>query len=660
MGKKQSKKSKKKTKSQKKVIEHASRQEGRSLLAGVLAEPKKQFAFWTWLKPIITAFAVYFSLIAVFLVSVYLGFETFYMDRVLPNTYVGTVPVGGLTYVEAEKVLHDSYNSFVGKGISFIVDGKSYDLSLAELGVSFDFERALYALHQRTPHDIWPALIIPKHVPNGLMIDSAMFEHAMERSIPVIAVPPKDAQVILVKAKTKQYFEVVPAESHITTDFPKLQQTVYHMLDQGYVLPVLVNTFHGQPEISDDEAFEAINKTQYWLKRKVALTYDHDGKKFHTEIIPNEDWSRLAFVPEGGNLQVRLDEKYWQELIQKEAIPVIEQELQNVTVSWPEEGSKYAKVSGQLQDGYHIDQKTSKSQVESYFDAGLLPDGTFSKEDVAQIALVVENNPAHFISADGRDLGLTDTLGVGYSRFVGSSKARIFNITRGLGLMNNVLLAPDETLSFNSLLGPVTVKAGWKEELVIKEGGRKTEPEAGGGLCQVSTTAYRAVVESGLKVVERRAHSYLVSYYVGDNDARAGIDATIYPGSQDLVFTNDTGNYILIQTEVTASEAFVRMYGTSDGRKVELDGPYKSGWRSAGSPILISTTALPPGETKITKNAHNGRTVSWYQIITYPDGRIEKNDIISVYKAIPAEGLVGVASEAIASNNAGNTEGVSL
>lgn len=659
MAKKKSKKSKKKNKPQKKIVERVLQQKGRSLLSTILIEPKKKFSFWAWCKPILIGFGVYISLIAVFLVSVFLGYESFYKNRTLPNTYVGKIPVGGLTYAEAEKVLYDSYSALVNKGVSFIVDGKSYDLSFSELGVSFDFERTISDLHVRSPHDIWPALIIPRQLSTGFVIDSAMFEHALERAIPEISMPPKDAQVRLVKAKTKQYFEVVPAESHLTTDFTTLQQTVYHMLDNGYVLPVLVNTFHGQPNISDEEAFEAINKSQNWLKREVTLVYNDSAKKFQTEISPNKDWSILTFVPEGGKLQIRLDDTYWQQIMSTQAVPAVEQEQQNVTVSWPQNGSKYARVSGQLQDGYHIDQKLSKAQVETYFDVGVLPDGAFAKENNTQIPLLVQHDVARFISVEGKDLGLTDLLGVGYSRFVGSSKSRIFNITKGLGLLNNVLLAPDETLSFNSLLGSVTVKNGWKEELVIKEGGKKTEPEAGGGLCQVSTTTYRAVVEAGLKVIERRAHSYLVSYYVGDSDARAGIDATIYPGSQDLIFKNDTGNYVLIQTEVNNSEAFVRVYGTSDGRKVELDGPYKSGWRSAGAPVLIPTTDLPPGETKITKNAHNGRTVTWHQIITYTDGRVEKNDIISVYKAIPAEGLIGIAPESIASNT-GNSEGIAL
>ncbi len=644
MANKKSKKSKKK----KKVAERVSRNEGRSLLAKVLDEKKQKFSLWTLFKPALISFFVSVSLILIFLASVYLGFESFYKDRTLPNTYAGTIPVGGLTYTEAEQVLHDSYSAFTGNKISFIIEGQSYDLSMSELGVSFDFDRVMYDLHRRTPHDVWQALIVPRQLASGFVIDQAMFEHALERAIPEIAIPPKNAQVRLVTEKNKPYFDVLPAESHITTDFLKLQNTINHMLDQGYILPVLVNTFHGQPDISDEEAYDAVSKSQNWLKRKVTLAYNDSSKHFETDIIPNEDWSWLAFVVENGKLIIHLDEQHWQDLMKEKVMPAIEQDQQNVTVLWPEKGSKYAKVSGQLQDGYHIDQKQSKTLLELYFDVGVLPDGTLAKEDEAEIALQVQHDPAHFISTEGRDLGLTDLLGVGYSRFTGSSKSRIFNISRGLGLLNNVLLAPDETLSFNSLLGPVTVRAGWKEELVIKEGGKKTVPEAGGGLCQVSTTTYRAIVESGLGVIERRAHSYLVSYYVGDDDARAGIDATIYPGSQDLVFKNDTANYILVQTEVTSNEAFVRIYGTSDGRKVELDGPYKSGWRSAGAPVLIPTTDLPPGETRITKKAHSGRAVTWHQIISYPDGRVEKNDIISVYKAIPAEGIMGIAPQAIA------------
>jgi vancomycin resistance protein YoaR len=76
-------------------------------------------------------------------------------------------------------------------------------------------------------------------------------------------------------------------------------------------------------------------------------------------------------------------------------------------------------------------------------------------------------------------------------------------------------------------------------ELVIKKEG--TVPEFGGGLCQVSSTAFRAAMNGGLPITQRRNHAYAVQYY-----APQGTDATIYPGVVDLKFINDTPGDILI------------------------------------------------------------------------------------------------------------------
>jgi vancomycin resistance protein YoaR len=103
------------------------------------------------------------------------------------------------------------------------------------------------------------------------------------------------------------------------------------------------------------------------------------------------------------------------------------------------------------------------------------------------------------------------------------------------------LIAPDAEFSFNDVLGPVEPGSGFKMEKVIKKD--KAEYELGGGICQVSTTMYRAILQAGLPITERKPHSWKVSYY--GQSMGHGLDATIYPGVSDLKFLNDTGNYLL-------------------------------------------------------------------------------------------------------------------
>jgi vancomycin resistance protein YoaR len=129
-----------------------------------------------------------------------------------------------------------------------------------------------------------------------------------------------------------------------------------------------------------------------------------------------------------------------------------------------------------------------------------------------------------------------------------------------------VLIKPGEEFSFIKILGPVDESTGYLPELVIKVD--KTIPEYGGGMCQVSTTCFRAALNSGLKITARTNHAYPVQYY-----APQGTDATVYIPNPDLRFLNDTPEYILIQTHIEGTQLTFDFYGTSDGRQTKIVGP---------------------------------------------------------------------------------------
>jgi vancomycin resistance protein YoaR len=164
------------------------------------------------------------------------------------------------------------------------------------------------------------------------------------------------------------------------------------------------------------------------------------------------------------------------------------------------------------------------------------------------------------------NLGITSLIGEGRSNFRGSPKNRIFNIQVATSRFDGVLIKPGEEFSFVKILGEVDGAHGYLPELVIKKD--KTEPEFGGGICQVSTTAFRAAFNSGLKITARRNHAYPVQYYNPQ-----GMDATVYIPKPDLRFLNNTPSYILIQTKIEETELVFKFYGTNDGRKVEIIGP---------------------------------------------------------------------------------------
>lgn len=190
-----------------------------------------------------------------------------------------------------------------------------------------------------------------------------------------------------------------------------------------------------------------------------------------------------------------------------------------------------------------------------------------SETETVKITLPTEITQPKLIGSDRERLGLKELVGEGRTNFKGSPKNRIYNIRRSLEQFENIIIQPGEEFSFVDYLGEVDGEHGYLPELVIKN--NETLPEFGGGICQVSTTVFRAAIYSGMKITQRRNHAYPVKYY-----APYGMDATIYIPKPDLAFVNNTPGAILVQSTIEGTELTFRFYGTKDGRVVAVDGPH--------------------------------------------------------------------------------------
>jgi len=166
-------------------------------------------------------------------------------------------------------------------------------------------------------------------------------------------------------------------------------------------------------------------------------------------------------------------------------------------------------------------------------------------------------------------LGLLAELGRGESQFVTySSPNRDANVVAGGRDIDGVLVAPGEVFSFNDTVGWIGADKGYEWGEAIENG--VVVPAIGGGICQVSTTIFRAAFWSGLPIVERHNHMWRLPWY--EVDAPAGMDATIALGGPDFRFRNDTNGHILIkmETDLVNKRQTVILIGTPDGRRVEM------------------------------------------------------------------------------------------
>ena len=236
-------------------------------------------------------------------------------------------------------------------------------------------------------------------------------------------------------------------------------------------------------------------------------------------------------------------------------------------------------------------------------------------QGIRQILLPLGSINGQVDNQSGQDFPFVELISTGLSDFSGSTKNRIHNIRVGSSKFNGKVIPRGQIFSFVANLGgPVDASGGYKQELVIK--GKQTIPEYGGGLCQVSTTMFRAALLAGLPIKERKGHSYAVSYY--NWPYGWWVDSTVYPGSADLKFENNTPGDIFVQTYLNGTRLYFKFYGRSDRRQVSLSTPIIHKNTGYGAPEYVPSANLATGRKTLKAYGHPGLSVSFQRIIRYP------------------------------------------
>lgn len=276
-------------------------------------------------------------------------------------------------------------------------------------------------------------------------------------------------------------------------------------------------------------------------------------------------------------------------------------------------------------DGYSLDENQLKNIICRRF-ADLIS----STQSSISIDLPINSIPPKIKNSDVNDLGIKELLGQGVSTFKHSNSTRNMNVEKGASIINSILVSPGETFSFIKNLGEVSLEAGYKKAYIIREG--RTELDVGGGICQVSTTLFRAMLNSGLDIIARQPHAYRVGYY--EEDSPPGFDATVFIPNPDLKFVNDTGSYILIQNiyDGVNKKLTYEIYGTSDGRKTEISNYRKWGAAPAPPAKYIDDPTLPPGKVIQDEQAVPGLKTAFDWKVTDKTGKvIHQKNFQSVY-----------------------------
>ena len=315
-----------------------------------------------------------------------------------------------------------------------------------------------------------------------------------------------------------------------------------------------------------------------WLKETTDLIYNHN----YTSEIESADFCaykkslicQLTLPEKNRNHIQKITQLNYNPLLIKQFV----KDLARQSNKAPQDAKLEIKDSKATvfelsQNGIQLDENKSIIALENYLK---------NKKHPSLLNLPFKSISPEITTDSINNLGITQLIGEGTSNFARSSVNRIHNIKVATSRFNGILIKPQAEFSFVKTLGAVDKKHGYLPELVIKQ--NKTVPEFGGGICQVSTTAFRTAVNTGLEITARTNHAYPVSYYNPQ-----GTDATVYIPNPDLRFINNTPNYILIQTRIEGMKLIFDFYGTDDHRVVKLIGPKIIERKNDGSMKTIFT-----------------------------------------------------------------------
>lgn len=242
---------------------------------------------------------------------------------------------------------------------------------------------------------------------------------------------------------------------------------------------------------------------------------------------------------------------------------------------------------------------------------------------------------------NSNNFGIEELIGEGTSIYEHSTAERTHNLSLAATKFHGVLLPKNKAFSFNDVIGDISSLTGYKQAYIIKNG--RTVLGDGGGVCQVSTTLFRAALNAGLPIIERTAHAYRPVYY--EFGSKAGFDATVFSPSVDLKIKNNTPSDILIMVENDKDKMTLKFkfYGKRDGRTIEITDAQLYDQQPPPPASYQDDPTLKKGVTKQIDFAAWGATAYFSYKVTNNGQSLFEKKFYSFYRPWQAIYLVGTA-----------------
>ena len=558
---------------------------------------------------------------------VFTTFAFFTLHRITPHATIAGVDVGGLTRELADQKLKAKEADFSHSNLILSQSIHDWKFSASDLGMNFNNQKALDQAYSygktgsfgQQVKEIIASLFTHRYYETDLQPLSSLAKNKLHKTIAEVESQAVETNLAISADKV----EVIEGKPGNKLDEVQFETDLYSTFKAGGT-KIGLNLISSVPRVSAAQAQPALLQAQQIVKSDWQLQVG--TRTFPVTRADIVSWISVVDNADVTGLNIQLNEDKIKQAVQNIASQVDVQPT-NAVLKGNSDGT--ITVAKDSVPGVKVDTDQTVKAIERTLLSNDLPDNRtiVSVGTVAQAALTRDNYS---------QIGIKELIGTATTDFVGSPTNRVFNITLGESKINGSVVQPGQEFSTVGTLAPIDEAHGYKPELVILN--NKLEYQAGGGLCQVSTTLFRAVLNAGLPVTERQSHSFEVSYYqIGYGP---GYDATVYDPKPDFKFKNDMSTPIYVQSYIVGTKITFELYGTKDGRVSTVDRPVILQVIPHGDTIYTDSDTMYKGDTKIIEHAADGgRTSLTYNVVK--DGKTTTQTFLSYYVAVPEQILRG-------------------
>jgi vancomycin resistance protein YoaR len=600
--------------------------------------PQPQFDIWQTMTRLLLAGMLALVMGIAVAVPVY---ELLYAGRIYPGVAAMGLPLGGLTPTEAAMLLSQHARPITGPKVALYDTDSSqrWLVSPADLGVHLDVAAMVQTAYAFGRLDGFleslraqvRLLYAGQDVPEIWAFDENKSSLYLQLLTEQVNRPPRDATLAMLDLRA----EAVPAQVGRTVDVVSTQALLFAQMAAragGEAPLIVVETL---PKIVDATAAQA--QIERFLAGPLTFVLP-EGERGSSETEPwtlePADLARLLI------LEVAQDADgtaHWQARLDSQPITAFVETIAEAVHRDPVN----ARLDFDDATGAVSEISPSRPGRELGVEAAVALALERATTDQRTITLPLKVIEPEISAANAAMLGIRELVGEGVSFFHNSSAGRANNIRVAAARFDGVIVPPGGIFSFNEHLGEVSAAIGYEESVIIW--GDRTRVGIGGGVCQVSTTAFRAAFWAGYPVVERHAHGFRVGWY----EPPVGLDATVYAPQVDFKFHNDSPYYLLIETNVDTATATLkfRFYSTKPDYTVEMEGPFESNLVPYPEPIYEQAPSLSPGQKVQVEWPKDGLDVTVYRTIKKDGQEIRRDTFFSHYLPWAARYRVGPESE---------------